>query len=272
MLTCGDTERVISSYLDGELGRGERASVDAHLRECLVCRLRLSETRAVVRDLASVTRPMPSPALAASINRTLTIERAARRAQPAHPLSSRLVGWVRPHVMPYTVGAFASLLLFVGVMSALRPQLAALQSLAAASRAPIVVPLAPGEAGYDVTPPPVSLEGYAATRNAFRGRIPQPQSARRARRAGVDAPERPTRRRRMIVVADVYGNGSASLAAVVEPPRNPRMLDDLQDAAQEPRLRPRSSRPPPADDARRLRASENEGRRADFLIRYPAKG
>ena len=34
----------------------------------------------------------------------------------------------------------------------------------------------------------------------------------------------------MIVVADVYGNGSASLAAVVEPPRNRRMIDELQDA------------------------------------------
>jgi hypothetical protein len=34
----------------------------------------------------------------------------------------------------------------------------------------------------------------------------------------------------MIVVADVYGNGSASLAAIVEPPRNPRALDDLQAA------------------------------------------
>jgi hypothetical protein len=32
------------------------------------------------------------------------------------------------------------------------------------------------------------------------------------------------------VVADVYGNGSASLAAVVEPPRNRRMVDELQAA------------------------------------------
>ncbi|MBC7931166.1 MAG: hypothetical protein H7Z38_11445, partial [Rubrivivax sp.] len=34
----------------------------------------------------------------------------------------------------------------------------------------------------------------------------------------------------MIVVADVYSNGSASLAAVVEPPRNRRMIDEFQDA------------------------------------------
>lgn len=229
MLTCGDTERVISSYLDGELGRGERASVDAHLRECLVCRLRLSEMRIVVRDLASVARPMPSSALAASINRTLTIERAARWAQPARPLSSRLAGWVRPRVMPYTVGAFASLLLFVGVMSALRPQLAALQSLAAASRSPVVAPLAPGEAGYDVTRP-ISLEGYAATRTPFAVESPSlnPHGALAA--LAWTPPSGQPDDDDMIVVADVYGNGSASLAAVVEPPRNPRMLDDLQDA------------------------------------------
>ncbi len=34
----------------------------------------------------------------------------------------------------------------------------------------------------------------------------------------------------MIIVADVYGNGRASLAEVIEAPRNPRMLDELQDA------------------------------------------
>ena len=34
----------------------------------------------------------------------------------------------------------------------------------------------------------------------------------------------------MIVVADVYSNGTASLAEVVEPPRNRRMVEDLQDA------------------------------------------
>ncbi|HEX8352751.1 MAG TPA: hypothetical protein VF611_07625, partial [Pyrinomonadaceae bacterium] len=34
----------------------------------------------------------------------------------------------------------------------------------------------------------------------------------------------------MIVVADVYGNGTASLAEIVEPPRNRRMVEDLQDA------------------------------------------
>src|SRR5205085_12695513 len=34
----------------------------------------------------------------------------------------------------------------------------------------------------------------------------------------------------MIIVADVYGNGRASLAEVVEPPRNRRMVEELQDA------------------------------------------
>ncbi|HZT58743.1 MAG TPA: hypothetical protein VFA21_08985, partial [Pyrinomonadaceae bacterium] len=35
------------------------------------------------------------------------------------------------------------------------------------------------------------------------------------------------------VVADVYGNGNASLAEVVKPPRNRHMIEDLQDAFRE---------------------------------------
>ncbi|HVF27825.1 MAG TPA: anti-sigma factor [Pyrinomonadaceae bacterium] len=229
MLTCEDTQKVISSYLDGELTRGERASVDAHLRQCPVCRLRLAEMRLVVRDLAFVARPASPPALAASINNALMIERAARRAQPARPLPARIAGWVRPRLMPYTVGAFASLLLFVGIMRALRPQLAALQQLADASRVNIISPLAPDETGYDVTRP-VSLEGYAATRTHFAVESPSlnPRGALAAL-AWTPSSGQPEDDD-MIVVADVYGNGSASLAAVVEPPRNPRMLDELQDA------------------------------------------
>ncbi|MDQ3684555.1 MAG: zf-HC2 domain-containing protein [Acidobacteriota bacterium] len=229
MMTCEHTQKVVSSYIDGELPRGERASVDAHLWQCPVCRLRIEEMRVVARDLAFVARPVSSPDLAASINRALMIERAARRAQPARPLSSHIVGWVRPRLMPYTVGAFASLLLFVGIMSALRPQLAALQQLADASRVHIVSPLASGEIGYDVTRP-VSLEGYAATRTSFAVESPSlnPRGALAAL-AWTPSSGRPDDDD-MIVVADVYGNGSASLAAVVEPPRNPRMLDELQDA------------------------------------------
>jgi hypothetical protein len=34
----------------------------------------------------------------------------------------------------------------------------------------------------------------------------------------------------MIVVADVFSNGAASLADVVQPPRNKRMLDDFESA------------------------------------------
>jgi hypothetical protein len=34
----------------------------------------------------------------------------------------------------------------------------------------------------------------------------------------------------MIVVADVYSNGRASLAAIVQPPRNPRMISELENA------------------------------------------
>ncbi len=229
MMTCEETQKFFSSYLDAELPRDMRSVADAHLQQCPVCRLHLSETRVIVRDLAMASRPTPPSDLAASITSALVIERAARVAQPPVSIFVRIADWLQPRLMPYTVGAFASLLLFVAVMSALRPQLTALQSLAEAAREPIGVTWVIDESGYDITRP-ISLKGYAATRTLYAAESPSlnPQGALAALAWTPSAgqPEDDD----MIVVADVYGNGSASLAAVVEAPRNPRMLDDLQDA------------------------------------------
>ncbi|MDQ3648929.1 MAG: zf-HC2 domain-containing protein [Acidobacteriota bacterium] len=228
-MTCEETQSFFSPYMDDELPAGGRSAVNVHLRVCPVCRLCLNEMRATVRELSLIQRPAPPAGLAASISDALMIERAARHAQKPRPLATVVVEWVRPRLMPYTVGAFASLLLFVAIMSALRPQLSALRDLADASRAHPVIIWAPDEYGYDVTRP-ISPAGFAATRTPFAAESPSidPRGALAA--LAWTPPSGQPEDDDMVVVADVYSNGSASLAAVMEPPRNPRMLDDLQDA------------------------------------------
>lgn len=227
---CEETQKFFSSYLDGQLSASARDAVDVHLRECPVCRFQLNEMRAIVRDLGLVQRPIPPANLAASISNSLRIERAARIEQPSLALAERFFRWLEPRIMPYTVGAFASMILFISILGALRPQLAVLHSLAAISRESVeVVWVAPGE-GYDITQP-VSLEGYAAARTPYTVESP----SLNPRGALAELAWTPSRSKRpddddMVVVADVYGNGSASLAEVLTPPRNPRMLDELQDA------------------------------------------
>src|SRR5437762_2497717 len=134
-MNCAETRKNLSAYLDGRLMGGARAVVGAHLERCPVCRLQLAELRAVVRSLGALERPQPPVAMAAAISDALMIERAARTQRPHVPFLARVELWVRPRVMPYTVGAFASILLFMAVTSALRPHVGLLRELAAANRA-----------------------------------------------------------------------------------------------------------------------------------------
>ncbi len=233
-MTCEETQKNLTAYLDGRLMLPERATTDAHLASCPVCRGQLAQTRLLVRALARLERPALPSGLTARINDALLIERAARATQPPLPFHERIVRWLQPRVMPYTVGALASLLLFIAVSSALRPQFLVLRELARAARASddaaVLETSEPGliwidGAGFDVTQPVL-----AASRKPFGVESPSlnPRGAlaalvRTPGRGGDDDDD-------TVIVANVFSNGSAALAEVVQPPRNPRMLGEVRDA------------------------------------------
>jgi len=234
MMTCEESQKAFSPYLDGVLPRGASDALDKHLGVCPVCRHQFSETRAVVRALSLVARPAPPAGLAASVSEALAIERAARGANPPMPLYERVARWVTPRVMPYAVGALYSVILFVAVFGALRQQLRLLRNLAEEqaleSGQPYSVTWVDGRGGYDVTRP-LSPDLSVAARAPFTSESPtlNPRGALAALTLSPPSARRPDDDD-MIVVADVYGNGSASLAEVVAPPRNRHMIDELQDA------------------------------------------
>ena len=119
--------------------------------------------------------------------------------------------------MPYTVGAFASLILFIGVVNALRPQFRVLRELTIAARAASDESLDNSlfeGGGYDVTKPVPTINPNGALAALIR----TPSSGE-----DDDADD-------MVIYADVFSNGSAALAGVVQAPRNPQMLDEVQEA------------------------------------------
>jgi hypothetical protein len=136
--------------------------------------------------------------------------------------------------MPYTVGAFASTLLFIGMFAALRTSLMAFRDWDNASRVSQevsyrVLYVQGGEGAYNIHEP-VSAEYLSALRAPYATESPSlnPRGALAAltrshahRGDGDDD---------MIVVTDVFSNGSATLADVVQAPRDRRMLDDFQNA------------------------------------------
>ena len=232
MMTCLESQKTFTPYLDGGLTREASAALAEHLGACPVCRHQLEETRALVRGLSLMARPAAPPDLAASIRDALVIERAARNAAPRLSPAERVMHWLGARLMPYSVGAVYSAVLFVAVFAGLRQQLITLRNLSDAQAL---------ESGQQ--PRWADGGGYDVTRTLA------PDLAAAARRADY-GPESPTLNPRgalaaltvappgdgnpddddMIVVADVYSNGTASLAEVVEPPRNRRMVEDLQNA------------------------------------------
>jgi hypothetical protein len=234
MMTCLESQKAFSPYLDGALNREASAALGEHISVCPVCRHQLEDTRAIVRGLSLMPRPAPPPDLSASIRATLVIERAAHNASPRLSPSERAGRWLSARLMPYSVGAVYSVILFAAVFGGLRQQLKVLRNLSEAqaleSGQPYSVTWVDGRGGFDVTRP-LSPDLAASARAPFAIDSPtlNPRGALAALTLTPPSDGQPDDDD-MIVVADVYGNGSASLAEVVEPPRNRRMLDALQDA------------------------------------------
>lgn len=229
-MSCQETQQSLSLYVDDQLELPVRAACDEHLRECPVCRAELAEMRVISRGLATLVRPQPPIDLASSIKDALAIEAAALKRQPVLPFSVKLARWLRPRLMPYTVGSFASLLLFGVMFNALRPHMRALTEAAIAAReadAASYKIISVGTEGPSIYEP-LTPELFAAQRTPFNGESPSlnPRGALAAltssRSQGQEDGDD------MIVVADVFSNGRASLADVVQPPRDRRMLDEFQ--------------------------------------------
>jgi hypothetical protein len=222
-MSCEEVEESLSSYIDDALSLPSRVIVDGHLDRCPVCRSSLAELRSLTRSLNRLPRPLAPENLAATITDALVIESAACQQAPRPSFLARLGFWLEPRLLPYGVASFASVILFIGMFAGLRPHFVALHEAARQSR-PYVRPRSLYE--------PVTPEIYAANRAPFAEQSPSlnPGGAL-AVLTGSYARPRPDQNQDsddMIVVADVFSNGAASLAGVVQAPRNRRMLDDFE--------------------------------------------
>lgn len=236
LMFCEETRQALSSYIDDCVSLPARVAIDEHLDRCPVCRAEVADLRSLTRSLSSMTRPKSPVDLADTITDLLTIEAAARQAiKPSFGV--RVARFLEPRVMPYTVGSFASVILFFLMFTALRPHFVALREAALSANGGSVIMVQPYEPQYDLYQP-VSQQDFAERRAPFgeqspslnpTGSLAQLSRAYSHPRASyyidgdTDADD-------MIVVTDVFSNGSASLADVVQPPKDRRMLDEFESA------------------------------------------
>lgn len=222
-MNCEELQKELSFYVDDDLSPAARALCDTHLARCPICRHHLAQTRTLVRGLAQLSRPEAPAALPSTIRDALVIESAALSAQQPVPQTHEVVlRWLRPRLMPYTVGAFTSLVLFACLFAALLPYMRVLRELENNTAHEVDGP-------FDVTVP-VSPALYASSRTAFSSESPSLNPKGGLASLAWSRTRELTTDDEMIIVADVFSNGSAVLADVVLPPRNRRMIEDIQAA------------------------------------------
>jgi hypothetical protein len=234
LMFCEETRQAFSSYIDDCVSLPARVAIDEHLDRCPVCRAEVADLRSLTRSLSSMTRPKPPVDLADTITDLLTIEAAARQAiKPSFRV--RVARFLEPRVMPYTVGSFASVILFFLMFTALRPHFVALREAALRNNGGSVIMVQPYEPQYDLFQP-VSQQDFAERRAPFGEQSPSlnPTGSLAALSRAYSHPHAryyaDGDSDDMIVVTDVFSNGSASLADVVQPPKDKRMLDDFESA------------------------------------------
>lgn len=232
-MTCEETRQALSLYVDDGVSLPARVTIDEHLDRCPVCRAEVAELRSLTRSLKSLAHPAVPVGLAESITDLLTIEDAARKT-PKLPLGIRVSRFLEVRLMPYTVGSFASVIMFFLMFNALRPHFVALRE-AALPRGGVLV-IYTSTPGYDLSRP-ITPEGLAAIRANVSSELSptlDPSGALAALSRSYAHPhagyETDADADDMIVVTDVFSNGAASLVDVVQPPRDRRMLDEFESA------------------------------------------
>jgi Putative zinc-finger len=229
---CDEIQESLSLYSDDGLETEARANCYRHLEVCPVCRARLAELRSLKRALAVLPRAKPPVDLVPAINQSLRAAGANGGKQYARTFGDLVSKWLEPVVARYAFSSVASIILFAAVFAALRPQMIALHEAAQAlDRIAMAEPADLFAPAYDISKP-ISPESYAALRTPYNAESPSlnprgslallafPYEGRNTRQHDDD----------MVVVADVFSNGAASLADVMQAPRNRRLLDEFQKA------------------------------------------
>lgn len=232
-MRCSEVKSNLPLYSDDILTVAERGELDAHLDTCPLCRQSVSEFQAVKNGLRSLSRPALSPDFLASLRASVAVELAPANPTPVFHVIEDRRSWYEAWLMPSAVGTFASLVfgifLLWAILSTARDpaEFASASPSAQTQRTTILLSQNPriGPDALDLTP-----SEYANTRLAIAGESPSvnPQGALVALTKSLVRGE--MRDEEVVVVADVFGNGLARIAEVVEPSGDDAAIRELESA------------------------------------------
>lgn len=237
-MNCSEFRQNLSLYVDDALAPDVRAVCDEHLHDCPLCRTDLTETRNLTLLLQHNLQPVVPPGLAVLLKNSLAIELVAQR-QIEQTNANKPLFWqslwqkhLQPQLLPYTAGGLASILFFMMMFGSLLGSMASFRRLQEQARRERqvreeVLAAASTQTPYE-TLYSLPAADYAVRRISVASESPSlnPQSNFVALTASLTRGEASDEA--IMVVADVLENGFAKITQVIEPPREPRKLAELE--------------------------------------------
>ena len=231
-MNCENLQFDLSLYLDDSLSSGERASVDAHLPTCPLCRQKLSEYRELKNSLRMMSNPAMPSDLLASVRNAVSIELGRPTIQIGSAPEAGLWEKIEHWVMPYTIGTVAAsvlvLLLFTTIFSSKNASdIVAFSSKEKSSNETLLANSNAKRVREELSLPPlgaeyakISIDGDAPKVNPTGALFALTKSIVRGKMENEE----------VVLVADVFGDGLAKITEVIEPPRDKKAMTEIEKA------------------------------------------
>lgn len=232
-MKCEDLKFNLSIYSDDILTNEERETLETHLAACPLCRQNLAEMQEIRNSLRVMTRPAIPAHVLNKVKTAVAAEIETGNPSPQFYVFNESLGEsLRRKLMPFGVGAFATLALAVMLLWSLTPSMNTSPQMADTTREspysfdPVMVTDPEQRANdFELTP-----SQYASTRVSVAGESPSvnPQGALVALTKSLMRGE--MKDEEVVVVADVFGDGLAQITEVVEPSKNRLAVYELNKA------------------------------------------
>jgi anti-sigma factor RsiW len=235
-MKCEDLQLNLSTYLDDILTTEERATIDEHLAQCPLCRQKLADFQLLRVSLRSLARPaLPNERLVSMRNR-IALEAKSPERKFWFASSAEFTEWLQMRVMPYGIGTAFSLILGLTLLWSMLSatyipnndrELAKFQQ---PTKPTVLVTNSAMRQSATENDFDLNAADYASARLTVSGGSPSlnPQGAlvaltKSIMRGNMKDDE-------IVVVADVFGDGLAQIAEVVEPSKDLRAVSELEKA------------------------------------------
>ncbi|MEO8071773.1 MAG: zf-HC2 domain-containing protein [Acidobacteriota bacterium] len=229
-MKCVNLQFNLSVYLDDILTNEERAAVDEHLARCPLCRQKLADFQMLRRDLRVLARPEISGDLMMSVRNR--VAREVKSKQPSY-FTEDFRRWLQMRLMPYTVGTAASLIIGFTLLWMLLSNANNMREFELAKITPnstTTTMLTNSNSQFPSNEFELSAADFAAARISVSGDSPSvnPQGALIALTKSIVRGK--MKDDEVVVVADVFGDGLARIAEVVEPSKDINAIRELEKA------------------------------------------